>query len=100
MWIQIVGGVLLAIDFSLWSQSITLIGAGIWTVVVNTQVVIVSALAWVVFRAWVPVRIVIAVPFLFVGIALVSRIFGGVGGSGDAVAGAVLALTSGVAYAG
>nr|WP_237727088.1 DMT family transporter [Rhodococcus jostii] len=99
MWIQIVGGVLLGIDFALWSQSITLIGAGISTVVVNIQVVIVPALAWVVFRARVPVRFVIAVPFLFAGIALVSGIFGGGEGGGDAVAGTVLALTSGVAYA-
>lgn len=71
------------IDFALWSYSIQLIGAGIASVVVNIQVVIVPMLTWVAFGTRVPIRFVIAVPVLLGGIALSSGAF--VEGGGDSV---------------
>ncbi len=96
--IQLIGGVMLGIDFALWSYSIQLIGAGIASVVVNIQVVIVPMLTWVAFGTRVPIRFVIAVPVLLGGIALSSGAFVEAGGD-SVIAGTALALSAGVAYA-
>ncbi|MCZ4522272.1 DMT family transporter [Rhodococcus sp. 1R11] len=92
-----IGGLFLGVDFALWSQSISLIGAGISTVVMSVQVVVVPVLAWMILRARVPGQFVLAVPVLFVGIALAS---GAVSNPHDQslVLGVGLALGSGVAY--
>lgn len=94
-----VAGVMLGVDFALWSQAIMLIGAGISTVLVNVQVVVVPLLAFLVLGTRVPARFVVVVPMLFVGIALTAGISDGFSTGTDPVWGAVLALLSGVAYA-
>src|SRR3990170_3659885 len=43
-------GLLLAIDLSLWHQSIGLIGATLATVLANTQAVFVGLIAWALYR--------------------------------------------------
>ncbi|MDJ0114935.1 EamA/RhaT family transporter, partial [Rhodococcus erythropolis] len=68
--LQVLGGLLLGLDFALWSQSILMIGAGMASVVVNVQVIVVPALSWLVFGNRVPMRFVFALPFMFTGIAL------------------------------
>ncbi|MGF7123001.1 DMT family transporter [Rhodococcus sp. AG1013] len=95
-----VAGSLLGVDFALWSQSILLIGAGISTVLVNVQVVVVPLFSFLIFRTRIPMRFVVSVPVLFAGIALAAGLSDGASAGPDLAWGAFLALLSGVAYAG
>jgi drug/metabolite transporter (DMT)-like permease len=93
-------GVLLAGDVALWHTSIELIGAGLSTVLANTQVLWVGAAAWVLYRERPTRTAIVAVPVVLVGVALI----GGIGSSdafGDRPGlGAVLGLAAGLFYAG
>ncbi|MDV6286923.1 DMT family transporter [Rhodococcus jostii] len=95
---QVFGGMMLGADFALWAHSITMIGAGISTVVVNVQVMVVPLLAWIFFRATVPVRFVVTVPFLFAGVALAGGVLDGSGDGHRLLLGTLLSLAAGVAY--
>lgn len=96
----VAAGVLLALDFTFWHRSIALIGAGLATVLVSTQVIFVALLAWVVHRerptpmAWATVPVVVA------GVALSSGV-GRQDAYGEApLTGALLGVLAGLAYAG
>lgn len=91
-------GVLFSVDVMLWHISIEYIGAGLSTVVANSQVLWVGLIAWLVLGER-PSRTAFAVvPVVLVGIALI----GGLGRTdaygSDPILGAVLALAAGVAY--
>ncbi|MFC4604166.1 DMT family transporter [Rhodococcus kronopolitis] len=96
----VVAGALLGVDFALWSQAILLIGAGISTVLVNVQVVVVPLLSFLIIGTRIPARFVLCVPVLFAGIALAGGFAGGVEAGADLYWGTFLALLSGLAYAG
>src|SRR6056297_1935181 len=65
-------GLLIGISFTLWNYAIEMIGAGLSTVLGNTQVVFVGLLAWVLFDER-PSNLAFAViPLVFVGVALSS----------------------------
>ncbi|MGC0366909.1 drug/metabolite transporter (DMT)-like permease [Rhodococcus sp. 27YEA15] len=100
VFLQLFGGVLLGIDFALWSQSILMVGAGIASVIVNVQVIVVPLLSWLVFGHRVHRRFLLALPFLFAGIALAGGVIGGGAGGSDLLWGTVLGLISGIAYGG
>jgi drug/metabolite transporter (DMT)-like permease len=95
----LVSGVFLAVDITLWHTSIGLIGAGLATVVVNTQVLWVGALAWLLHRERPTPTAFIVVPVVLLGVGLV----GGAGSSSafgsNPALGAILALTAGLFYA-
>jgi len=95
----IVAGAMLGVDFALWSQAIMLIGAGISTVLVNVQVVVVPLLSFLFLGTRIPARFVVAVPVLFAGIALTAGVADGMSTGPNLVWGTALALLSGVAYA-
>ena len=92
-------GLFLAADVALWHTSIGLVGAGLSTVVANTQVLWVGAAAWVIFRERPTGTAFVVVPLVLAGVALI-----GGAGSDDAFGdnpalGAALALGAGVFYA-
>ncbi|MEE9297709.1 MAG: DMT family transporter [Acidimicrobiia bacterium] len=93
-------GLLLAGDMVLWFTSIGLVGAGLSTVVANTQVLWVGVAAWVLHRERPSTTAFVIVPVVLAGVALI----GGVGTEdayGDRPAlGTVLALGASVFYAG
>lgn len=95
-----VAGALLGVDFALWSQAIMLVGAGISTVLVNVQVVVVPLLSFVFLGTRIPARFVATIPVLFAGIALTAGVVDDTSTSPDLLWGTFLALLSGVAYAG
>ena len=65
-------GLFLALDFAFWHRAIGDIGAGLATVLGNTQVVFVGLAAWVAFRER-PTRLaLILVPTVFFGVVLIS----------------------------
>jgi drug/metabolite transporter (DMT)-like permease len=98
-WLALVSGLVLAVDLDLWHESIILVGAGLSTVIANTQVIFVAAAARVLYRErlsamrWALIRVVLA------GVALTSGL-----GRADAygarpVAGVVLGVLAGMSYA-
>lgn len=94
------GGAMLGLDFALWTQSIMLVGAGIATILNNVQVLVVPLLAWAFFRDRIPLRFVLSLPVMFIGISLAGGVFGSDSASGESpLVGTLLGLASGVAYA-
>lgn len=71
-WIAFVAGMLLAVDLNLWHRSIALVGAGLSTVLANTQIVFVGAAAWFMHRERPSRLAFVMVPFVFLGAALIS----------------------------
>jgi len=92
-------GFLLAVDLTTWHQSIALIGAGLATVLANTQVVFVAFLAWL-FHREQPTRAALqAIPVVLLGAVCISGL-GRVDAFGTApIAGALLGMASGLLYA-
>lgn len=95
------GGALLGLDMTLWAESVRAVGAGVSTVLVNVQVVILPVLAFVVLGERVRRSFVLSVPVMLAGVALAGGLVGGTAASGpDPVRGTVTALLAAVAYAG
>ncbi|MEU9478059.1 DMT family transporter [Streptomyces sp. NPDC048191] len=100
-WLTLAAGVLFAGDMLLWTQAIGEVGAGLSTVLVNVQVVLVPLIAWAVDREPVPARFLRCLPLLLLGVVLT----GGVLEQGVAVGtsprwGTVHAVLAAVCYSG
>ncbi len=94
-----VAGAFFAGDMLLWSQAIGGVGAGLSTVLVNTQVVLVPLLALIVDREPITARFVAALPVLLAGVALAGGLIGsGIGA--DPLLGTVHSVLAAVCYAG
>ncbi len=91
-------GFLLALDLTVWHQSIAYIGAGLSTILGNTQVVFVGVLAWLLHRERPTKTAFQMIPIVLIGVACISGL-----GQEDAYgerpfAGTVLGLASGLLY--
>jgi drug/metabolite transporter (DMT)-like permease len=96
----VVCGVLFAADMLWWTQAIPEVGAGLSTVLVNTQVAIVPLLAWLVDREPVHRRFLWALPVILAGVLLAGGIFEhGVSGTNPTM-GTVHAVAAAVCYSG
>ncbi|CCH31114.1 hypothetical protein BN6_38230 [Saccharothrix espanaensis DSM 44229] len=98
--LPLLAGVGLGVDFVLWGDAISLVGAGIATVLLSVQVVIVPVVAYLVFRERPSTRFVCAVPVLLGGIVLAGGLAGTPAFGSDPVLGAVLAIGAGIGFAG
>jgi drug/metabolite transporter (DMT)-like permease len=99
-WIAVLAGVLLGIDLNLWHRSIDYVGAGLATVLGNTQVLFVAGLAWV-FHREPPSRIaLVAVPVALVGVLLTAGVGQSVAFGSNPRLGAFLGVLTALAYAG
>ncbi|WP_308258402.1 DMT family transporter [Saccharothrix obliqua] len=98
--LPLLAGIGLGVDFVLWGDAIALVGAGIATVLLSVQVVIVPVVAWLAFRERPSRRFVRAAPVLLGGIVLAGGLAGTPAFGPDPVLGAVLALGAGVGFAG
>jgi drug/metabolite transporter (DMT)-like permease len=97
--LPLLAGAGLGLDFVLWGEAIPRVGAGIATVLLAVQVVIVPALALVFLAERPPKRFLGAAPVLLGGVVLAGG-FAGTGSFGpDPVPGAVAALLAGAGYA-
>lgn len=98
--LPLLAGTGLGLDFVLWGEAIPRVGAGIATVLLAVQVVIVPLLAFAFLAERPSTRFLAAVPVLVGGIVLAGG-FAGTGSFGpDPVTGAVAALLAGAGYAG
>ncbi|MFI9006039.1 DMT family transporter [Actinosynnema sp. NPDC053489] len=98
--LPLLAGVGLGVDFVLWGDAIPLVGAGIATVLLSVQVVIVPAVAYLAFRERPTNRFLVAAPVLLGGIVLAGGLAGTPAFGADPVLGAVLAVGAGVGFAG
>ncbi|GAA4608261.1 DMT family transporter [Actinoallomurus liliacearum] len=98
-WMAYTAGVLLAGDILLWNQAIADSGAGIATVIVNAQVILVPLLGWIFLRERPTAAFAAVVPVMLAGVALAGGIVGG--GSGkNPTQGAIFAAAAALCYAG
>ncbi|MBW3564486.1 MAG: DMT family transporter [Acidobacteria bacterium] len=97
--IAVIAGVALAVDFACWHRSIAMIGAGLATVLGNTQVVFVALAAWL-FHRERPNRMALAfVPVVFFGVVLISGVFDERAWGTDPLGGAIFGVLTGLTYA-
>src|ERR687898_891552 len=67
-------GAFLAVDLLLWHHAIEAVGAGLATVLANTQVVLVGLVAWIVLRERPGATSLLAIPIAMTGIILFSGV--------------------------
>jgi drug/metabolite transporter (DMT)-like permease len=97
--LAMLAGVFLALDLVIWHHTINLVGAGLATVLGNTQVVIVAFLAWIILGERPPRRTLLALPVVLVGVVLISGVIGqGAYGTNPGL-GVVLGIVVGIVYA-
>jgi len=93
-------GAFFAADLILWHYSIEYVGAGLATVLGNTQVVLVGLLAWALFGERPARNALYAIPVAMLGILLISGVLeSGAYGSNPKL-GAIYGLLTGIAYSG
>ena len=98
--LAMLAGVFIAFDLVIWHHTIALVGAGLATVLGNTQVVIVAILAWLILGERPPRRTLLALPVVLGGVVLISGVVGkGAYGTNPGL-GVILGLVVGVVYAG
>lgn len=71
-WIAFFAGAFLAADVAAWHASIELIGAGLATLIANSQVVIVPLVTWAVYAERPSKPALWAMPVVMVGLALIT----------------------------
>ncbi|AGS35784.1 hypothetical protein B841_11560 [Corynebacterium maris DSM 45190] len=106
-----IAGLILGIDFTAWNYSIFFVGAGIASVLLNLQVIILPLLAFFIDRERIPRSYWLVLPVMAVGIVAVGGVFdmlmpgyeaaagpAEVWGIPTAVLGTVAGLVSGICY--
>ena len=93
-------GLWLAVDLILWNHSIDAIGAGLGTVLSNTQVIMVPVAAWAFWGERPGRRTLLAGIAVTAGIVLISGVVGASAYGPRPAAGVVFGILTGVAYTG
>lgn len=97
-WLALLGGMLFGIDLVCWHAAIERIGAGLATVMANTQVVWVGLAAWALHGERPPQRFLWMLPVLLGGVALLAGV-GDLHAYGrDPAVGTALGLLGALAY--
>lgn len=92
-------GFFFALDLILWHHAIGQVGAGLATVLGNTQVVFVPLFAWLLLGERPSARVVAAVPIVMGGVVLISGVVGAGAYGQDPVLGVLFGIATGLAYA-
>jgi drug/metabolite transporter (DMT)-like permease len=93
-------GALFAGDMLLWTQAITEVGAGLSTVLVNVQVVLVPLLALLIDHEPLTRRYLLTLPVVLAGVVLTAGIVGGTTVGRDPGLGTVHAILAALCYSG
>jgi drug/metabolite transporter (DMT)-like permease len=75
-WLARLSGVFFAGALILWSPAITAIGAGLSTVLTNLQVLMVPPVAWLLYRERPKRPLLLALPVMLAGVALIAGLGG------------------------
>jgi drug/metabolite transporter (DMT)-like permease len=97
--LSLVAGAWFAADLTFWHHSIAAVGAGLATVLANTQVALVALLAWAALGERPERRALLAIPVVFLGVVLISGVAGGGAYGDDPALGALYGLLTGLSYA-
>ena len=93
-------GAFFAADLVLWHRSIDAVGAGLATVLGNTQVVLVGLIAWALLGERPSGRSLAAIPVALAGIVLISGALEEGAYGDDPTLGVVYGVATGIAYSG
>jgi drug/metabolite transporter (DMT)-like permease len=93
-------GAFFAADLLLWHHSIESVGAGLATVLGNTQVVLVGLLAWLLFHERPSGSSLAAIPVAAAGIVLISGVLEEGAYGDDPALGTLYGILTGLAYSG
>jgi drug/metabolite transporter (DMT)-like permease len=103
VWLAWLAGIFFAVDLELFHHTIRLVGAGLATVLGNTQVVFVALLALVLLGERMTPRTALAIPVVLAGVVLISGIgadaFGAEAFGSDPGLGVMVGLATGISYA-
>jgi drug/metabolite transporter (DMT)-like permease len=99
-WFAWIAGAFFAVALILWHNAIERVGAGLATVLGNTQVVLVGLLAWVLMRERPSNASLISIPVVLVGVVLISGALEKGAYGPDPALGAVYGVLTGIAYSG
>ncbi len=99
-WLALLAGGLLGVDLTVWHRAIEHIGAGLATVLGNTQIVFVAILAWLLHGEKPSPTARVTVPLVFAGVILISGL-----GRADAygarpLLGVLFGILTGITYSG
>ena len=98
-WRAMGSGVFLALDLVLWHQSVFDIGAGLATVLVNSQVIFVGALAWALHRERPSRTAMFLIPVVLTGVVLISGLGRADAYGANPIRGVLLAVAAAAFYA-
>jgi drug/metabolite transporter (DMT)-like permease len=93
-------GLFLVADLELWHHAIESVGAGLGTVLGNTQVVLVAVTAWLLLGERPARHTLAAIPVVFGGVVLISGVVGGRAYGTEPALGVVYGVLTGIAYTG
>jgi drug/metabolite transporter (DMT)-like permease len=93
-------GAFLGVDLLFWHHAIEAVGAGLATVLANTQVVLVGLVAWALLGERPARSALAAIPLAALGVVLISGVLEDGAYGDDPLLGAVLGLLAGAAYTG
>src|SRR5262249_10453188 len=93
-------GVFLAFDLVLWHNAIEQVGAGLATVLGNTQVVLVGLIAWLLWRERPQNALLAAIPVVLLGVVLISGVVEHGAYAKTPGLGAAYGVLTGLAYTG
>jgi drug/metabolite transporter (DMT)-like permease len=93
-------GLFFAVDLIFWHHAIEAVGAGLSTVLGNTQVVLVGLLAWLILGERPSNRSLASIPIVLTGIVLISGVVGEGAYGDNPPLGALLGILTAVAYSG
>ena len=97
--LALVAGVFFAGDLTTWHHAIEYVGAGLATVLGNLQVLVVGLVAWALFGERPTRSVLLALPIVLAGVALIAGLGGDAYGS-NPVLGVVLGVGTALCYAG
>jgi drug/metabolite transporter (DMT)-like permease len=97
--VALAAGVVFAANLICWHYSIHAVGAGLATVLGNTQVVLVGLIAWAWLGERPSDRALVAIPVVFTGVVLISGVVGSAAYGEDPLLGVIYGVLTGIAYA-
>ncbi|MCD0443650.1 DMT family transporter [Glycomyces sp. A-F 0318] len=94
----LVAGTALGIDYAAWAASIYQVGAGISTVLVNVQVIVLPLLAFLIDGERISAHFLAALPLMLIGISFVGGLWEATASSPQILTGTALGVLAGTGY--
>jgi drug/metabolite transporter (DMT)-like permease len=93
-----IAGLFFAADLIFWHHAIAAVGAGLGTVLANTQLILVGLAAWAILGEKPGGRVLAAVPIVLTGIVLISGVVGADAYGSDPALGVLFGVLTAIAY--